>query len=331
MTLLHGADPSRDPVCVVAIAGAVPRDQYERIGASFPIVRLVDIGRGTDLGSAHDGAEVLLTAGLSPDELGAAVDHLPALRWIHSASSGADRLLTPRVVERDVTITRTASARATPMAEYVLTMLLALRRRLPELLLAQSEKRWQRLTAATLADSCVGIVGTGAVGRAVAVRARAFGARCIGIKRHPVPLPEFEEIWPPGRLHDLLRVADAVVLACPLTDETRHLVDAAALAAMKPDAIIVNVARGAVVVEQDLAEALASGRIAGAALDVFEHEPLAPFSPLWELPNVIITPHCSSAAPNVWTAVIDEFLSNLAKFLRGEPLANVIDVQGAGY
>jgi phosphoglycerate dehydrogenase-like enzyme len=225
---------------------------------------------------------------------------------------------------RALQVTRTARARAVPIAEHVLTMTLALLRRLPDLLDAQRDRRWERREVRGLRGATVGIVGAGAIGRATATRFRAFESRVIGIKREPQPLPEFDDVWAVSRLDELLALADVLVLSCPLTEETRHLLGRARLRSMKPTALLVNVARGAVVVEEDLLEALEEGIIAGAALDVFEREPLPPEQRFWRLANVIVSPHSAAADPSVRQAVAREFLDNLERFLDGEPLEHQV-------
>jgi phosphoglycerate dehydrogenase-like enzyme len=182
-----------------------------------------------------------------------------------------------------------------------------------------------------LEGKTVAIIGAGSIGRAAAQRFRAFGTTVLGSKRTPEALPEFDEVVGPDGIGRLVREADVLVLACPLTPETRHLIDAASFGAMKPSAILVNVARGAVVVEEDLVAALRDGEIAGAALDVFETEPLPEDSPLWGMDNVLITPHVSYLGPGSERAIAAEFQENLRRYLAGEPLRNQIKSRELGY
>ncbi len=308
----------------VAVAGRVAEATLRRLTERAPYLDLVRVpslpradGRGSD-------AEVLLVAGLSSPEAAAVVTKLPRLRWVHACSSGVDRLVAPGVLRQGIRLTRTAHARAAPMAEYVVTATLALYRRLPELLAAQREQRWERLAVAGLAGASVGFVGAGAVARAAATRFRAFGTRLLALRRRPSPLPEFDEVWGWGRLRELLQAVDVVVIACALTPETHRLIGAAELDSMRPSAVLVNVARGAVVDETALVDALERGAIAGAALDVFEHEPLPESSPLWRMPGVIVTPHQAAAVPGVWEAVADEFLMNHERFMAGAPLLHEV-------
>lgn len=306
---------------VVAYADTMPVSLTDLAGDRFPTVTFVPVN-DTEIPEEASDATVLFRARWRGPALAKVVTALPRLSWLHSASAGLDQVLIPEVVERGLIVTRTARARAAPIAEFVLATTLALVKRIPELLAAQQARRWQRPFPGTLAGSTVGIVGAGAIGRATAQRFRAFGTRVIGTKGSPVDLPEFDEVWAPERLDELLQAADVVVLACPLTEATRGLIDGRRLALMKPTAILVNVARGAVVVQADLVEALTTGVIAGAALDVFEEEPLPAEDPLWGMPKVIVSPHASSAGPGVWEAGVEEFFENLAWFLRGEALPN---------
>jgi len=216
--------------------------------------------------------------------------------------------------------------------------LLALARRLPQALRDQQERVWRpnALTGEAspwlLAGRTIGIIGMGTLGEAIAVRAKAFGMRVIGMRRNPergTPAGVDEVIGPSDRAR-LLREADVVVIAAPLTRETNRLLDAAAIAGMKAGAIVVNIARGQLIDEAALAEALESGRLGGAALDVFTAEPLAPDSPFWSMPNVVVTPHNSGFRAGHFDAVIDLFAENLARFERGVDLLNVVDLQ-AGY
>ena len=178
----------------------------------------------------------------------------------------------------------------------------------------------------------IGIVGLGAIGTAVAERVAALGADVIAVRRtvsgsRPTCV---SAVYPPDRLDAVLGRADVLVLTAPLTAQTRGLVGSEQIRRMKPDAILVNVARGKLVREDELAEELARGTIAGAALDVFEHEPLPASSPLWDLSNVVITPHTSAFRDDYWSLAFDLFAANLRRFERGESLANLVD-KAAGY
>jgi phosphoglycerate dehydrogenase-like enzyme len=223
-----------------------------------------------------------------------------------------------------------------PIAEYVLMMILAVIRRLPQLLELQRERTWQPLLATEMRDVTVGIVGLGSIGRAVASRALAFGSRVVAMRSQagdPADLgatdPDLvgiDRILGPDQLPELLAVSDMVVLALPLTPDTRDLFDASTFAAMKPGSWLINVARGGLVNERDLVRALASGPIAGAVLDAFRDEPLPARSPLYDVSNIIITPHTSWTSGRVLDRSIELFRDNLLRWIAGEPLLNAVDV-----
>lgn len=312
------------------VAGRVPPDRLDELRGRLPGVRVSAVRAGEAMPPEAADATVLVAAALSSDQLRTAVDALPQLLWVHTVSAGADRYV-PVLRGRGVLLTRTVHARAAAMSEHVVSMALALLRDLPGVLESQRQQEWRRREARLLSGSTVGIVGAGTIGAAAAQRFAAFGATCLGTKREPTPLPGFDEVLPPTRVGELVERSDVIVVACPLTEETRGLLDAGTLSRAKPGAVLVDVSRGGVVVGSALLAALREGRLAGAALDVFEVEPLPQGHPFWTLPNVIVTPHSSAAAPGVWNGILDELMANLGRYQRGEPLAGVLDVEGRGY
>ena len=250
----------------------------------------------------------------------------PGLRWLHLTAAGVDGLAIPELRGAPYPITHKALASVTPMAEHVVTHILVFARRVLELRAFHQAREWGAHGGPAddileLRGKTVGIVGLGGVGRAVARRARPFGLRVIGIKRTPTDrLPNVDRIYPPDQLRAMLADADFVVIAAPLTDATYHLVGEAELRAMKRTAYLINVSRGGLIDEPVLIRALRDGWIAGAALDVFEHEPLPPESPLWTLPTAVVTPHCSGGGPAQRRDAIAEIVRNLRRFLAGRPL-----------
>lgn len=285
-------------------------------------------------GSVPEGAhhaEVLFRAGMPHDTLRKTLEQAPKLQWIHTASAGFNWVLIPEVKAGTVRLTRTANVLNTPIAEFVVTLAFALLKRLPQLFIAQREHRWERPNIQSLDGKTVGILGAGAIGTQTARRFRALGMRTLGIKRHPEPLPDFDAVMGPHDLNRLLEDVDILVVACPLTSETRNLIGRRQLERMKPSAVLINIARGEILVEDDLVEALRSGVIAGAGLDVFTVEPLPDDSPLWDLPNVIITPHASYIAPENERGMLEEFIENLRRYLADEPLLNEIKSRELGY
>lgn len=255
----------------------------------------------------------------------------PEMRWIHTPSAGVEHLLIAPVLERDITLTNSAGVHAIPIAEFVLALLLSRAKQLPGYAAAQAEARWDRAhEPQELYEQTMLILGIGGIGQAIAERAAAFGMRVLGSRRAPRPMPGVARVVGNDGWRELLPEADYIVVAAPLTEETRGMLDAAAFAAMKPTAYLVNIARGAIIDEAALIAAIGAGRIAGAALDTFEQEPLPPESPLWSLPNVTITPHATAGSPRMRERQIALFLENLQRFRNGEPLRNVVD-KAAGY
>ncbi len=300
--------------------------------ARFPELRVVRLPASGDVPEDARDATVLYRAGMSHDALRTALAQLPDLDWIHTASAGFNWVLIPEVVARPIRLTRTARVLDVPIAEYVVGTTLALLKGLPALLEAQRARRWEReVSARGLLGATVGIIGAGAIGSAVAARFRPFGVRVLGMKRDPKPLADFDEILAPTELDRLLIESDVVVVACPLTPETRHLLGAREFALLRTHAVLVNIARGEVLVESDLVEALRQRRFAAAALDVFSEEPLPATSPLWDLDNVILTPHISYVDPNNSLRGVVEFADNLERYVAGAPLLNEIKSRELGY
>jgi D-2-hydroxyacid dehydrogenase (NADP+) len=259
------------------------------------------------------------------------VEAAPKLRWIQSPSAGVEYVArVPALVESDVVLTNTRGAHGPSIGEHAFALLLAMTRRLPASWEWQKQHHWGRKegyrTGREIMGSTLGLVGFGAIGRGIAQRAHAFEMPMLAVDAQAVDgEPWVDEVWPPSRLPELLERSDVVVVAAPLTAETRHLIDAPMLARMKPDAYLVVVSRGGIVEEGALAEALAAGRLAGAALDVTEVEPLAADSPLWDAPNLILTPHLAGDSWQKERRCVEILKENLRRFSKGEALVNVVD------
>jgi phosphoglycerate dehydrogenase-like enzyme len=242
------------------------------------------------------------------------------LRLIQVLGAGVDGVLPAPDLPASVVLANQRGMSAEPMAEFGLALVLALLKQLPFFLAAQRERAWRRTLPLEARGRTLGILGLGAIGEALAVRAAALGMRVIGTQRAPKPHPAVERVEPPERTDLVLAESDVVVLLLPLTAETRGLVSRERLARMKPTALLVNLARGGIVDESALLEALREGRLAGAAFDVFATEPLPADSPLWDAPNLWITPHMAGGFPEIRL-----FAENVARLERGEPVRNAID------
>lgn len=289
--------------------------------------------------AALRGAEVYMGYGFPRPLFAAAhADGSPTLRWVHSAATGVGGSLYREMRESPILLTNSAGIHARPMAETVLAMILFFARGLDFAAAAQRERRWDKPSyeaadtpVREISGATLGIVGFGGIGRELAARAVALGMRVVAHKRTPADGPPGVEVRTGNEgLREVLGRSDFLVLAVPETERTRGLIGAAELAAMPPGAVLVNVARGGVLDEDALLVALQAGRLRAAALDVFRQEPLSPDSPLWHCPNVLITPHVSATSRGFWRRQTDLIVTNLHRYLHGEPLLNQVDKQ-AGY
>jgi phosphoglycerate dehydrogenase-like enzyme len=264
----------------------------------------------------------------------------PKLRWVHSAAAGVQTALYPEMLASNVAFTNSAGVHAVPIAEYVVAGVLYFLRGFDYAVDQQHRTEWNKTPFVRL-DSVLRemdtvralIVGTGGIGQAIAERLTALGARCTGVRRRAElgPPPGFERVVAMDALDDELTRRDVVVLAAPLTPETQNLLDGKRLDQLPRSAIVVNVARGALLDEEALVVRLRDGRLRGAVLDVFREEPLATFSPLWQLRQVLLTPHISPVSPGrFWPRQLDLFLDNWRRYVSGQPLKNLVNKQ-AGY
>jgi D-3-phosphoglycerate dehydrogenase len=248
------------------------------------------------------------------------------LQWIQSSAAGLDHCLVPSVIESTIPVTSASGLFANPVAEQTMALLFGLLRKLPLFFRAAQRREFVRLPTEDLHYKTVGIVGFGGNGRRIAEVLAAFRTRIVATDMFPHDRPpHVAELWTADRLPQLLRESDVVILCIPLNDQTRGLIDASCFRQMKPSATLINVARGQVVVEADLVRALEEKQIAAAGVDVTEVEPLPADSPLWERPNVIITPHVGAQSDDRLDVTTNFFCENLARFLRGEPLRNLVD------
>ncbi len=303
---------------------------------------VVEARAGSGLGQSDDlwrDVEVLYTDDPLPPPGSA-----PQLRWVQGHYAGVDRW-GRRPFAEPVVWTTTSGIHAPQVSELVLTMMLAFTRKLRLILDYQQKREWPAdrfalLTPYELRESTVGVVGYGNIGRQVGAICRALGMRVVAADRPEVlttpspwllpglPAPADavpDRLYKPHELPSLLKESDYVVLCVPYTPQTRGLIDAEALACMRSNAVLINVARGGVIDEGALVEALKTGKIRGAALDVFAEEPLPPTSPFWALPNVIVSPHVAGFSPHYIARAMTFFAENLRRYLAGEPLLNIVD------
>ena len=322
----------------VAVTFKVADEIIEAITAVSPRIELVDfpgitLGRNQqltdeDLVAARRAlaeAEVVFGTNTMPMAM---FDDAKALKWFQVITAGVDRMAKDGLLERGFTVTKVSGLASVPIAEYCIGTMIMLTKSLHLALRDQLEHKWTFRWTGELRGKTCGIVGMGAIGTEVAIRARAFGMRVVATRRRAgagESAPHCDALYPFTELASLLRESDYVVLCVPLTDETRGLLGSAEFGMMKQGAILVNIARGAVVDEAAMIEALNSGRLASAALDVFDPEPLPATSPLWDMPNVIVTPHLSGAVERYGHRAAEIFIRNLQHYVAGEPLELIVD------
>lgn len=249
----------------------------------------------------------------------------PGLRWVQLVSAGVDRYMFPELVGSQIVVTNCKGMHAGTIADHVYALILAFARGLPHFIRAQIERRWDRRLVRELSETRLAVVGLGGIGSLVAQRGKAFGMEVTGVVRRPREIPGVERVVGPDRLLEAISGADWVVIACPLTPETHHLIGESELDAMGPGSHLINIGRGKIVDEASLIQALREERVAGAGLDVFEEEPLSEDSPLWELPNVIITPHIAGSLGDQMAKATEIFCENLRRYQLGETLINLVD------
>jgi len=307
-----------------------PARLAERVHERFPDLRVVHVPTYDLLNPELPDTMIFVGYSLRPDQLALT----RKLLWIHSTAAGVVQLVYPEMQSSNVIITNASGVHAVPMAEHTLGLILALARRFPSAWRYQREKHWaqQEIWDETpgpreLSGAMLCIIGFGRVGREVARCSKPFGTRVRAVTRSGAgDLGLADEIFPASRLRDALRGPDYVVIAAPETKETFHLIGKSELSSMKRSAYLLNVSRGSLVDEAALIEALREGRIAGAAIDVAEEEPLPPESPLWRLDNLFITPHLSAASSPLWERQGDLLLQNLDRWFAGRELLNQVDL-----
>jgi D-2-hydroxyacid dehydrogenase (NADP+) len=293
------------------------RNQYrDRMQARFPELNIALVDHHSKVGPHIAEADALLTfAPMLSDQV---LQSAKRLKWVQALGTGTDNLIDRPCLREDVVVTNVHGIHGPPVSEAAIAAMLALARGLPRAIRSQEKRQWQRFPAQLLHNKTVGIFGIGAIAEALAPKCKIFGMRVIGISSVPRELPGFDRMHATSALTEVAGELDFFVLLTPLTDKTRNSIDAKVFAAMKPGAFLVNLARGGVVDEPALVEALRGGRIAGAALDVFVEEPLPADHPFWSMDNVIITTHqggfCDVYIDYAWPTVE----TNMRRFLDGD-------------
>ncbi|MBN1383026.1 MAG: D-2-hydroxyacid dehydrogenase [Deltaproteobacteria bacterium] len=303
------------------------RQNLERIRQAAPQANVIVVKNKEDWErKVKDlAAQVEVSFGLLPI---ARYSELPNLRWMQQTFAGADWIFNyPVVIEKDFTLTTASGVHAIPISEHILALMFALARDIPYSITKQHERQWKRRGKVVEIDgSTMGIIGLGKIGEKTAEKAKGVNMRVLATRRNPErPSLYVDQMYGPDGLAEVLSQSDWVVVTAAMTPETNSLIGENELKLMKKSAYIINIARGAVIREQDLIKALQEGRIAGAGLDVFETEPLPEDSPLWDMKNVIITGHYAGFTPFYFDRVIDIFLENLRRYQENEPLMNVVD------
>ena len=271
-------------------------------------------------------AAVLLVATRQREVLAELLSEATGLRWIHARSAGIDHLMSPALHGSQALVTNGRGVFSASLAEFALGGILHFWKGVPEMVRAQGEGRWAPFAPLALGGKTLGLVGYGDIGQAVARRARAFDMQVVAVRRSTTASEDgVRFLHGDGAVVELMRSSDGVVVVAALTPETQGLVSREAIAALPPHAVLVNVARGGLIDEPALVEALRARRLRGAALDVFVEEPLPPGHPFWTLDNVLLSPHCADNVPGWLEAAVAVFLSNLERFRRGEPLLNRVD------
>ncbi len=308
-----------------------PAEMAEQVRRRWPKMNVVHLPTYDRLDDEVADMDIFVGFSLRPEQFVRA----RKLKWIHSTAAGVSQLMYPELRASRVIVTNISGVHAIPLAEHILGTLVALARNLPAAVRYQQERRWAQqeiwdspLRPRELAGQVLLVVGFGAIGREVARRIRPLGMKIWAVTRSGKADTKLaDRVLPASRLDDALRGADFVVLAAPETPETRHLIGARQLVTMKPTAFLLNVARGSLVDEAALTAALERHAIAGAALDVTQHEPLPPESPLWGLDNVFITPHISAVSEHLWERQTALLLENLERWFRGRKLLNRVDLK----
>jgi len=317
-------------VLVLADPAAPALRELDAIGPGVT----VKIGKTADaLGDAVREGRVLFNWTGSKPEVGKILETAPKLEWIHAMYAGLDRSLFPELVESPIPLTNGSGVFSQSLGEFVMLGILYFAKDVPRRIRAKAEHKWDVFDNAEISLQTVGVVAHGDIGRAVSRRAKAMGMRVLAQRRNTAPRAgdeDVDRVYGVNELHAMLPECDYVAVTAPLTEETRGMIGTREFGLMKPSAVILNVGRGPVIDEAAMVEALRTKRIRGAALDVFDAEPLPADNPLWDLDNVFMTAHCADHVDGWVESAVVFFLEQFARWRKGAPLKNVVDKR-AGY
>lgn len=309
-------------------------EQQARIKAISPRIDLVHTSRTEirDKGAPPAPADILMVESSGRNEYGEELPYdafeklvTPQLKWLQACSSGVGHILELGLLAPEVVLTSAGGIHAAALGESVMAAILMWAKRLEQRRLDQDQQVWRELHCMELRGKTLCVIGAGHIGQAIASRAAPFGLRIIGVRRSRLPGNGFHETFATRDLNEAVREADFVVVACPLTDETRSLIGAEAITHMKRGAYLINIARGLILDDEAVLDALRSGHLGGAFLDAFHPEPLPSDHPYWTTPNVTVTPHDSHSSEYIGENMADLFCRNLERWLDGEPLLNLVD------
>ena len=275
-------------------------------------------------------ADVILNIHGDAGVLGQLLPLAARARWVHTLFTGVDKILSQEIAANTIPFTNGRGAFQRPLGEWTVGVMLHFAYNLRQVIRQQEAGAWEPVFSRGLHGATLGIVGYGSIGRAAAERAKPFGVRIAALRRRPQPDALVDDTFAPAELNRLLATSDYVLLSAPLTSETRGMIGEAQFAVMKPTAVLINVGRGAVVSEAALIRALETGKIRGAALDVFETEPVPAGHPFYKMQNVLLSPHTADRVDDFWSLAFERFFENFDRFQAGQPLLYLVDKR-AGY
>jgi phosphoglycerate dehydrogenase-like enzyme len=312
----------------ILVLGAAGAPHYAPFQKLHPEARVTIGNRADDVAAAAARAEIVVLGGNYRELFRELWPTMERLRWVHALQAGLETLLFPELVESAVPLTNSRGVFARSLGEFALAGMLSFAKDLERMRRQQRNREWTAFNVDELHGRVLGIAGYGQIGRAAAERARAFGMRIHVLRRHVERAgldTLVDRAYAPAELGELMAASDYLLVAAPLTAETRGMIDAAALARLRPHAVVINLGRGPVIVEAALIEALREGRIRGAVLDVFDEEPLPPEHPYWTLPNVLLSPHTADHTATWLHEATELFVENYRRYSANEALLNVVD------